>query len=406
MPLEPNPFGVDHARSDRRLDRGHDTPERAPAGIVHVIDDVGLEKRVPAGGEHTGIRVAGRVGLAVQIVLLRQLLVDIGQGRVLFALLVTRGEVEHGLVLPPAVVTAVLDQQGARRPGDFLLLRIGIGQPPLGLETVIAGVPVRKLRDALSRIDPGTGITRPPVVHLGRIIREHADSALQGVHLDQPFLLGPFAECLHVHRRGQVDAPSVPGIEDQPILVADLIPLTVESEVDRSRRLGAPAVRRPGGGKPPQIPVVPHDDVRTIPGPSKQPARNRRLDLIVIVLGIPEFARAARGEVPGRRLREVVHLPVPGVVIGVAGIVRREGLRSGASKPSQPAPGHLALDQGAVAGGEVHRVEVAIREPLDSGIPLVARDVGPDSPGIARSPLKGADLVVGEPNQLPGREIE
>ena len=250
-----------------------------------MVDDIGLEECVAARRVHTRIRVPCRVRLRVDVVLLAQLLVDVRQHGILLALLVTRGQVEHCLMLAATVVAGIVDQLCARRPGNILLLRIRISEATLIFEQIIGRVKVGILHDRLARIHPRVAIARLAIVDLGIFECDRARAALERVNLHKSFLLGPLAVRLHEQRLGRINDASITRVRKHARLIADLIRLAIDGEIG-----GAANSSR---GKSPHVPVVAHVQVCAILCPTDQCAANRRLDLVVIVFGVPELRRNA-----------------------------------------------------------------------------------------------------------------
>ena len=105
--------GVDDARRDRGLHRGHDGPHGRHARIVHLVHDVRLEHRVPSARVDARVERLRLVRDAVAVQDLRALLVDVDDGRVLLARLVVRRQVERAL--QRVALVASRSRRAARR---------------------------------------------------------------------------------------------------------------------------------------------------------------------------------------------------------------------------------------------------------------------------------------------------
>ena len=397
MSLEADTRRVDDAAGNRSLHRRHHAPHRRTARFVDLVDDVRLQEGIAARGVHTRIRVARCVRLRVHVVLLRELLVDVREHRILLPLLVARGEVEHRLVLAESVVAAVFDEASAGRPGDLLLLRVGIGQATFVGEPRVGGVPIRVLHNRLAAEDPGVGIARLTIADLGVFERDGLGAALHRINLREPFLLGPLAVGLEIERLAGVNRTTVARIKEQARLILDLILGAIGGDVHGTAAVGRNA---------PHIPVVADVHIVAVFRPTNQCAVDRGLHLIVIVFDVPELRRDSRRDGLGRAGGEVEQLPVAVVVVGVLGVVRRERWRGTTTTAATTTVSwDLLLNELPLTRGHIHRVHIAEHEALDAGIALVVGDVCANGPRILGSDRDVAHARIGELHHLPLRHV-
>ena len=139
---------------------------------------------------------------------LRQLFINVDNGRVALVLLVVGWQEERRLQFR-AGGARVVDQPAALRPTVLLLVRVGPGQPAGILKRFVGDVVIRVILYCLTRKQKHVGILRlvqSESVELGVVPEEPGQPGLGAVQSSDPGFLGRLAVDVKVNRAGEINA--------------------------------------------------------------------------------------------------------------------------------------------------------------------------------------------------------